>query len=147
MGWVAQEGELGLRRIQQEVREYAPWFSPEFAALRDDATLNLGLMDSIALQQLPQFIDQLISQIKWVLHSTVQEQGLLYERLRDQLLKARANTERLIADLRMIANMSGKLADEMDFKFLLNSRRKRVSVSLDVETQHLHSACYEPRCR
>jgi len=141
--WFAEQAELRLRRIQQAVSEYAPWFSPEFAALRDDATLNLNLMDSIALQQLPQFIDQLISQIEWVLHSPAQEQGLLYERLRDQLLKARVNTERLIADLRMIANISGKLADEMDFKFLLNSRRKLVSVGFDVETHRLHPACYD----
>jgi cyclic beta-1,2-glucan synthetase len=141
--WFAEQAELRLRRIQQAVSEYAPWFSPEFAALRDDATLNLKLMDSIALQQLPQFIDQLISQIEWVLHSPAQEQGLLYERLRDQLLKARVNTERLIADLRMIANISGKLADEMDFKFLLNSRRKLVSVGFDVETHRLHPACYD----
>jgi hypothetical protein len=143
IGWFAEEAELRLRRIQQAVGEYAPWFSPEFAALRDDATLNLKRMDTIALQQMPQFIDQLISQIEWALHSTAQEQGLLYERLCDQLLKARANTERLIADLRMIARMSGKLADEMDFKFLLNSRRKLVSVGFDVETHHLHLACYD----
>jgi hypothetical protein len=143
IGWFAEEAERRLRRIQQAVGEYAPWFSPEFAALRDDATLNLKLMDSIALQQLPQFIDQLINQIERALHSTAQEQGLLYERLRDQLLKARANAERLIADLRMIANMSGTLAQEMDFRFLLNSHRKLVSVGFDVETHHLHPACYD----
>jgi cyclic beta-1,2-glucan synthetase len=143
IGWFAKEAELRLRSIHQAVSEYAPWFSPEFAALRDNATLNLKLMDSIALQQLPHFIDQLIRQMEWALHSTAQEQGLLYERLRDQLLKARANAQRLIADLRMIATVSGKLADEMDFKFLLNSRRKLVSVGFDVETHHLHPACYD----
>src|ERR1035438_1467268 len=43
----------------------------------------------------------------------------------------------------MIASMSGKLADEMDFKFLLSSHRKLVSVGFDVETHHLHPACYD----
>jgi hypothetical protein len=143
IGWFAEEAELRLRRIQQTVSEYAPWFSPEFAVLRDDATLNLKLMDRIALEQLPQFIDQLIIQIEWALHSTAQEQRLGYERLRDLALKARTNTERLIADLQMIASMSGKLADEMDFKFLLSSHRKLVSVGFDVETHHLHPACYD----
>ena len=141
--WFAEEAELRLRRIQQAVVQHAPWLSPEFAALRDDAALNLRLMDSIALQQLPQFIDQLIAQIEGALPSAAQEQGLLYQRLRDQLLQARANTERLIADLRMIASMSGKLANEMDFKFLLNRHRKLVSVGFDVETHLLHPACYD----
>jgi cyclic beta-1,2-glucan synthetase len=143
IGWFAEEAELRLRKLQQAVDEYAPWFSLEFARLRDDGTLNLRLMDSLALQQLPEFIDRLVSQIKWVLHSTTQEQRLLYERFGGQLLKARANTQRLIDDLQVIANMSGKLADEMDFTFLLNSRRKLVSVGFDVETLRLHPACYD----
>jgi cyclic beta-1,2-glucan synthetase len=144
--WFAEEAEVRLRRIQQTVGEYSPWLSPEFAALRNDATVNFKLMDSIALEQLPQFIDQLTNQVECALHSTAQEQGLLYGRLRVQLLKARANTERLIADLRRIANVSGTLAEEMDFKFLLNSRRKLVSVGFDVETHHLHPACYDLLC-
>jgi len=37
----------------------APWLSPEFAALRDDETLNLGLMDTLSLQDLPRFMDEL----------------------------------------------------------------------------------------
>jgi hypothetical protein len=141
--WFAEEADLRLRSIRLAVAEYAPWFSPEFADLQDDAILNLKLMDSIALQQLPQFIDQLIGRIESVLHSSVPEQAPLYEQLRDRLLGARANTHRLVADLQKIANISGKLADEMDFKALLNERRKLVSVGLDVETHHLHAACYD----
>jgi len=141
--WFAEEAESRLRGIQQAVNGYAPWFSPEFAGLRDDAALNLKLMDSIALQHLPLFIEQLINQIDRAPHSPDQEQELLYERLRDQLLKARANTERLIADLRMIASLSGKLADDMDFKCLLDSRRKLLSVGFDVETHQLGPACYD----
>jgi hypothetical protein len=141
--WFADQAALRLRRIQQTVSEYAPWFSLEFAALRDDAALNLKLIDGIAVQQVPHFIDQLLRQIDGVRGSTAPEQSRLYERLRDQLLKARANTERLVADLRMIAKVSGKLADEMDFKFLLDNRRKLVSVGFDVETHHVHPACYD----
>jgi cyclic beta-1,2-glucan synthetase len=141
--WFAEEGELRLRKLRQAVGEYTPWFSPEFASLRDDATLSLRLMDSIALQELPQFIDELIQRIERIQPSISREQVLLYKRLRDQLAVARANTQRLIADLRMIANIAGQLADEMDFEFLLNTRRKLVAVGFDVDTNHLHPACYD----
>ena len=139
--WFAEEAESRLRNIQQAVSDYAPWSAPEFVAMRDDAALNIKMMDSIALQQLPQFIDRLVRQIERGLQSHAQE--ALYTRLRDQLLKARSNTERLIADIRRIANLAGRLADEMDFELLLNNHRKLVSVGFDVETLHLHSACYD----
>jgi hypothetical protein len=141
--WFAEEAELRLRSIQQTVSEYAPWSSPEFAGLRDDVTINLKVMDSIALQQLPRFIDELVRQIEGILRSPDQGQEALYGRLRDRLLNAKSNTERLISDIRSIANTAGKLADGMDFELLLNTRRKLVSVGFDVETHHLHPACYD----
>ena len=139
----AREAGLRLRAIQQTVSQYAPWLAPECAALRNDSTLNLQLMDSIALEQLPEFIDKLVSQVDWALHSSTQGQPSLQERFRDQLLAARANTARLIADLRAIATEAAKLADEMDFKFLLNPRRKLVSVGYDMDTHRVHEACYD----
>ena len=64
--WFAAEAESRLRELQQAVNDYAPWSSPEFAALRNDTTVNLSeMMDNIALKQVPQFIDQLIRQIDW----------------------------------------------------------------------------------
>jgi hypothetical protein len=143
MQWFAEEAELRLRSIQQTVSEYAPWSSPEFAALRDDVTINLKMMDSIALQQLPQFIGELVRQIEEIPNSPDQGQDALYGRLRDRLLNAKSNTERLIAEIRTIANLAGKLADGMDFELLLNTRRKLVSVGFDVETHVLHPACYD----
>jgi hypothetical protein len=141
--WFAGEAELRLQAIRRTVSEYAPWSSPEFMKLRDDDRVNLKLMDSIALQQLPHFVDHLLQQIEWALHSPASETQKLYEELRDRVLAARSNVERLIGDLRRIASVAGKLADEMDFELLLNSRRKLVSVGFDVETHHLHPACYD----
>jgi hypothetical protein len=142
-GWFAAEAKSRLRNIQQTASDYAPWYSLEFAALREDSTLNLPLMDSIALEQLPEFINKLVSKLNWAVQSMPQDQRSLHERFRDQLLAAQGNAERLIADLPMIATMAGKLADEMDFKFLLNGHRKLVSVGFDTEQDHLHDACYD----
>jgi len=141
--WFAEETSLRRLSIERSVRDYAPWFSPEFAPLRDNPALNLKLMDSIALEQLPEFIDKLVTQLDWMLHSASQEQRPLYERFLDQLRAAKVNAARLIADLRTIAKQSGKLADEMDFKFLLNQHRRLVSVGFDVDKRELNSACYD----
>ena len=59
------------------------------------------------------------------------------------LSAARDNVSRLISDLRKIAAEAGKMADEMDFEFLLNKRRKLLSVGFDVETHRVHAACYD----
>ena len=143
MQWLADEAEARLGQIQQTVREYAPWFSPEFAALRDDSSLNLKLMDSIALQHVPEFIDQLLAQSEWTQPDAAGPQINLHSSFQDHLLQAKQNTIRLLDKLRKVADLSGTLAEEMDFSFLLNERRKLVSVGLDVDTHHLHPACYD----
>ena len=58
-------------------------------------------------------------------------------------LRAKSNSERLIADIRLMASKAGQLADGMDFALLLNNRRKLVSVGFDVDTHTLHAACYD----
>jgi len=99
------------------VDAYAPWLSPEFAALRDDETLNLGLMDTLSLQDLPRFMDELSGgQLGGSLGVTARKK--LCEQFNEHLLAARSNVDRLINDLRVIAKDSGQQANEMDFEFL-----------------------------
>jgi len=143
--WFLQETRLRLQAIERTIRDYTPWHLPEFRELRDDPAINLKLLDSIALEQLPEFIDRLDAQLD-SLPSTQprgSEGASAAARLRELLPAARTNTSRLIAELQAIAAQSGDLADAMDFSFLLNSRRKLVSVGFDVESQQLQPACYD----
>ena len=57
--------------------------------------------------------------------------------------RARANALKLSDDLRGIAAEARRFANAMDFRFLLNRRRKLLSVGYDVDLQELHSACYD----
>jgi len=100
-------------------------------------------VDRISLELLPEFIDQLEDELAQVAQSLSSEQQLLCERLRTKLPEARRNVSRLIKDLRIIATESGRLSDEMDFAFLLNPRRKLMSVGFDAESRQLHPACYD----
>src|SRR5205085_5001954 len=132
-----------IQAIQQTVRSYAPWLLPEFAALRTGRAINPMSIDKISLELLPAFIDQLENDLTQVAHSLSPEHQLLCERLLSLLLEARRNVAHLIQDVRIIATEAGRLADEMDFAFLLNRRRKLMSVGFDAESRKLHPACYD----
>jgi hypothetical protein len=96
-----------------------------------------------ALERAPDFIDALAVRLRFVIHSTGgREQNSLYQRLETLLPEARSQAIRLIKDLQAIAATAGKLANEMDFRFLLN-HRKLLSVGFDVKAQQVHPACYD----
>jgi hypothetical protein len=142
--WLAEQARLRLFSVRQTVDTYAPWRSSEFVPLREDPVLNLKLMDNLALEQTPEFIGKLAERLRAAATAEASpERKSLYARLSDLLPEARAKVERLIADLRMIAAEAGKFADDMDFTFLLNRHRRLISVGFDVETQHLHTPCYD----
>lgn len=141
--WFVEEANARLQNIRQTVEECAPWLSPEFEALRNAETLNLEVMDAISLQDLPDFITSLADRVRLAMATTGAPQKELLERFQGQLQIARENVMRLSADLRNIAAEAGKLADAMDFQFLLDKRRKLLSVGFDLETHCVHSACYD----
>ena len=141
--WCLEESLQRLRSIREAVTQYAPWFLPDFASFRSDPALNAQQLDTIPLEQLPEFIDKLITRVDWAAHSGAEEQRELSVRFREQLLAAKANALRFIAELRKIALDAGTLADGMDFTFMVNRRRKLVSVGFNVEKTQLEPACYD----
>ena len=142
--WFANEVSSRLRSIKGMAGDYAPWLAPEFRVLRNDTAVNMHMMDTIALEQLPAFVDKLANQLDLAVHLSLSpEQKALCERLRAQLPSARVNLLRLISGLRTIAANAGDLANTMDFSFLLNSRRKLMSVGFDVNSRQLDAACYD----
>jgi cyclic beta-1,2-glucan synthetase len=141
--WCLKETQQRLHSIREAVQKYAPWFLPEFASFRSDPALNSQQLDTIPLEQLPEFIDKLIARVDWAGHSGTEEQRVLALRFREQLLSARNSAITLLAELREIALTAGALADGMDFSFTLNRRRKLVSVGFNVEKTRLEPACYD----
>ncbi len=141
--WFVEQTISRIEVIRQAVNSYAPWCSPEFEALKNEPALTLIPVDRISLELLPELIDQLERELTQVAQSLSPEQRLLCESLRARLPEARRNVSRLIKDIRIIASEAGKLADEMDFAFLLNRRRKLMSVGFDTESRRLDAACYD----
>jgi len=144
--WFLEQSKTRIRSIQNAVRLHAPWLLPEFTALRNDPAMNLkSSFEGLALGRLPEFIDALAVRLQLaLLHSTpTAAQKELYERLQALLPDARAQAVKLTCDLRACAEDAGALADDMDFRFLLNKRRKLLSAGYDADAQKLHAACYD----
>ncbi|HEV2117273.1 MAG TPA: glucoamylase family protein [Terriglobales bacterium] len=144
--WFACELGRRLKSLKETARFYAPWMLPEFSCLRTDPALKLALSGKqLALERTPQFIEQLAERLRLAIEDTTvaPERRALYQALLAVLPEARAHALQLIRELESLANQAARLAEEMDFRLLLNKRRKLLSVGFDVESQELHSACYD----
>ena len=140
--WFRSQALARLEAVQSLVRSYVPWELPEFAPLREGAALRVKPTADRSLQLLPHIIDDLHHQLDLALPAS-QDERILCESLRSLLPQARTNALQLAQTLRSIAAEAAKLANAMDFSFLLNPRRKLMSVGFNAQTQELEPACYD----
>ena len=142
--WFTAQTTGLVEGIRQTVSDFMPWLPSEYAGLQNDPALPLAKVESLALEKLPAFIDTLQAKLRAIVSSDdVSHTSLLSGRLLAQLPAAHANSVRLVADLRCIASQCEALIHEMDFGFLLDQRRKLLSIGSDGETGKVHAACYD----
>jgi hypothetical protein len=119
---------------------------PEFVPLWKDATLDFKFdSKSLTVERLPEIVDALSARLQFALdHANGSgDRKALYQRLQAMLPEARSRALDLIRDLKQIASAAGKFADDMDFGFLLASRRKLLSIGFDADSEKLQPACYD----
>jgi cyclic beta-1,2-glucan synthetase len=144
--WFAAESLSRLRNLRKAVQVYVPWMLPEFVPLWNDSTLNFKFDSrSLIIERLPEIVDALSARLRFALdHANgAGDRKALYRRLLAILPGARSRALDLIKDLKQIASTAGKFADNMDFRFLLDPRRKLLSLGFDMEAGKLPSACYD----
>jgi cyclic beta-1,2-glucan synthetase len=144
--WFQEKFEKRIRQVRNVVELYAPWRIPEFAVLKDDATIRLPSRpeDVPALERTPAFIDSLSIRLQAAADlAGPGDASERYQKLLRMLPGTRARIVKLIDDVKNIAEQARILADEMDFGFLLNRRRGLLSVAFEVEQQKLLPACYD----
>jgi cyclic beta-1,2-glucan synthetase len=141
--WFRSQAGLRLRSVHQLVQSYMPWFLPEFASLRNDSTVSAQFMRLVALRDLPGLIDGLQSLVDRASLSATDQHRALYDELKPLLAQAYANAIATIDDLRRMSALASRLANEMDFRFLLDPRRKLLSIGFDTESGQLQPACYD----
>jgi hypothetical protein len=111
---------------------------PEFVPLWNDSTLGFKFdSGSLTIERLPALADALSARLRFALDHAdgLGDRQALYQRLQAMLPEARARAIDLIRDLKQAASTAGKFADNMDFRFLLDPRRKLLSLGFDVETE------------
>jgi hypothetical protein len=141
--WFAEHATNLIQQVRQSIADYMPWMLDEFSPLRSDATLaSLMHCDATTTERLPECIAQLRSKLEMSL-TLGMEHADLRKKLLARLPEARLNSMRLIEQLRSVAARSEKLVAEMDFAFLLDRRRKLLSIGCDAETGKVHAACYD----
>jgi cyclic beta-1,2-glucan synthetase len=141
--WFRDEARARVEGIRQVVRVYAPWWLPEFAALRSDPAYSSRFAQEVSLELMPAFIDTLSAQLRDLSPASAAGESSLPNQLLQMLPESRTNALRLVHDLKSIAAQAGKLGDDMDFEFLLDKRRKLMSVGFNVETSELQASCYD----
>jgi hypothetical protein len=156
--WFSAQLKERKTRARQLASDYLPWLLPEFDSLR--TWLNLDShSEQIPLSQLPGYISQLQEKLRQALDRmpgpSGESQGgpakpgpsadavAKLERLLPLLEDAQGRCECLVRELRQIAADAERWVREMDFSFLLDRRRKLLSIGYDVEAGKLHDACYD----
>ena len=144
--WFLEEARARLLMMRETTRVYTPWLLPEFSGLRSElAAETKGLWDRIPLDRIPQFVDSLSLRLdRSAVHANGSaDRSATYRCLRELLPLCKEQATQLISDLRMVASQANTLAEEMDFHFLLNDRRKLLSIGYNVTGQKLEPACYD----
>jgi cyclic beta-1,2-glucan synthetase len=148
--WWQAEQQTRIHAIATIVHQYMPWLLPEFAPLRQIPLLSLKDGSSFpCLKDAVEFIDQLDSHLaqNWATHSTVGAQGsaaiVLGEQMRALLPAVRQRTTALIKELNRCSDEAFRLANEMDFAFLIQKDRQMLSIGYELATDTVHAASYD----
>ncbi len=145
--WWLAETHHRIAALAELVSDYMPWLLPEFAPLRGLPQLQ-GLAptaDTILTGNAEAFAADLDARIARASASIPADspEVLLVEKLRTALHPARERLRDLTRSLNALASESMRFATEMDFAFLLDRSRLLLSIGYEMETEHLHQACYD----
>jgi cyclic beta-1,2-glucan synthetase len=146
-GWWLGELQRRIQALNLLVRDYMPWLLPQFEPLFALPQLQ-GLKD-VAANVLTASatgwaidLDGRLARAAAGLTADAPELALL-EQLRAALASARESLKTLNREVQDLATEAMRFATEMDFGFLMDKSRLLLSIGYEMETQHLHQACYD----
>ena len=137
--------QLRKEQVQKIFTHYMPWLLPEFSPLCQRLGIDASGEGLPSLALLPGFIRQLQAQLLNIatLPPASNEERNERENLLALLSGAYECAVSLARDLHTIAAQCGHWVEEMNFGFLLEQRRKCLSVGYHLDTETLDLACYD----
>lgn len=141
--WWLTETANRMDAIRRLVRDYMPWLSPEFAALREIPEFAINAhAESLSIEQAVLYAEMLERKLVPAAEAS-NGNGSLATRLGAQLPNAIRALRALLASLHAIADQSERLADETEFGFLVDPGRRILSIGYDIRKQAIHEATYD----
>ncbi len=145
MSWWLGETHARLRAIKVLMRDYMPWMLPEFSPLRSVADLGITSNPVPTILNIAGYAQQLNAglQRSWATLGDESPNLVLGEKLRALLPEAIERVEQLADSLTQISAKACRLAEEMEFGFLLNRSRNLLSIGYDASAGTLLASCYD----
>lgn len=145
--WFCEEARQRFRQFQRLVVRLTPWMLPDFEELRSQLGLEF-LPAEVSLKRLPQALSALEVKLQSAVDQAEAEKGPderrgLLQRLLSMVSGARMDSAQLVQQLDAVAADATRIADEMDFGFLWNPKRKLLSIGYESEKGRIHDACYD----
>ena len=144
--WWIREAEHRIDATSSLLENYLPWLMPQFAALRgvhqlgiDQRSFDLNCAEALEFAEELRFIMTTAHRALAADAAIAEAQ----ERLLDLLPAAIHNLRSLLSDLQDIGREAERLAQEMDFSFLVDPLRRILSIGFDVSAHRRHGSCYD----
>jgi cyclic beta-1,2-glucan synthetase len=142
--WWLAEMHRRVDAVLKLLRDYLPWALPEFAGLRSLEILELSeSSSSLPIKDALAFTEALSGHLLRIQGMANQDMVERAEQLRLLLPNAMHNLRSLFVTLSAVEQDAGRLAEETDFSFLVNSERQILSIGYEREASAIHSACYD----
>jgi len=135
-----------MQAVREEARNFLPWYLPEYEPLR---SLTPEVFQLPALPLTPRNAAKFYGELEETLHKVAANSRIdkpvlaLVYRLREELPACLRRLTSLAARIQTLADEADRLVHEMDFRMLVDKRRKLLSVGWDVASRQLSRSCYD----
>ena len=141
--WWLPETQRRIEAIQTVVEELMPWLLPEYAPLREVPELAItDKAESFSIEAAATFAEDLERKLG---HAAAASNGApsLAAQLRAALHDSATKLHALGDRLRDIAKRAERLAEDTEFRFLVDPHRRILSIGFDVSSAKLNQSCYD----
>jgi cyclic beta-1,2-glucan synthetase len=143
VAWFREQAVSRVQQVRSLVELYLPWRLPEFAALRVKLFEGHTGAEDVPLERLPDLIAELELRLDARLQAAENGDLATAQRLSHLLTEARQNASTLVDSMRQASKQASRLAEAMDFSFLLNEENMQLSVGFDADSEELQPYYYD----